>query len=121
MTVITRQQIRNYGYRTLAEALAGTEAAFADLMNQRAPEIGLTNSHFANSLQVSLSAVTYARTMRILWILGLAALVYGALGVPGLDSSRVSAAVAGRTAALGGSGRSASEPRRGSRRTERRA
>ena len=33
----------------LAEALAGTETAFADLMNQRAPELGLTNSHFANS------------------------------------------------------------------------
>ena len=33
----------------LAEALAGTEEAFAELMNQRAPEIGLTRSHFANS------------------------------------------------------------------------
>ncbi|MDT8345793.1 MAG: D-alanyl-D-alanine carboxypeptidase family protein [Thermohalobaculum sp.] len=33
----------------LAEALAGSEAAFAALMNQRAPEIGLTRSHFANA------------------------------------------------------------------------
>ena len=32
------------------------------------------NSHSANSLQVTLSAVTYPQIMRILWILGLAAL-----------------------------------------------
>lgn len=33
----------------LAEAISGTEAAFATLMNQRAEAIGLTNSHFANA------------------------------------------------------------------------
>ena len=33
----------------LAEAISGTEQAFAVLMNQRAAEMGLTNSHFANS------------------------------------------------------------------------
>lgn len=33
----------------LAEGLAGTEEAFADRMNQKAVEIGLTNSRFANS------------------------------------------------------------------------
>lgn len=33
----------------LAEAMAGTEQAFAARMNQRAKEIGLTNSHFANA------------------------------------------------------------------------
>jgi len=33
----------------LAEGLAGTEAAFAAQMNRRAPEIGLTNSHFENA------------------------------------------------------------------------
>lgn len=33
----------------LAEALAGTEAAFAERMSQRAVELGLTGSHFANS------------------------------------------------------------------------
>ncbi|PJA58966.1 MAG: D-alanyl-D-alanine carboxypeptidase [Rhodobacterales bacterium CG_4_9_14_3_um_filter_71_31] len=33
----------------LAEGLAGTEAAFAARMNARAPEIGLTNSHFENA------------------------------------------------------------------------
>jgi D-alanyl-D-alanine carboxypeptidase (penicillin-binding protein 5/6) len=32
----------------LAEGLAGSEAAFVDLMNQKAAEIGLTDSHFAN-------------------------------------------------------------------------
>lgn len=33
----------------VAEGLAGTEDAFARQMNQRAPDIGLTNSTFANS------------------------------------------------------------------------
>jgi len=33
----------------LAEALAGSEAGFAALMNKRAPELGLTASHFANA------------------------------------------------------------------------
>src|SRR5216684_6011045 len=32
----------------LAEGLAGSEAAFVDLMNQKAKQIGLTNSHFAD-------------------------------------------------------------------------
>jgi D-alanyl-D-alanine carboxypeptidase (penicillin-binding protein 5/6) len=32
----------------LAEGLAGSEPAFVDLMNQKAPEIGLKDSHFAN-------------------------------------------------------------------------
>lgn len=33
----------------VAEGLAGTEAAFAQQMNDRAPKIGLTHSHFVNS------------------------------------------------------------------------
>jgi len=33
----------------LAEALAGTEEAFAEHMNRRAAEIGMTNSHFLNA------------------------------------------------------------------------
>jgi D-alanyl-D-alanine carboxypeptidase (penicillin-binding protein 5/6) len=33
----------------LGEAISGTEEAFAALMNQRAAEIGLSNSHFANA------------------------------------------------------------------------
>ncbi len=33
----------------LAEYLAGTEAAFADLMNHYAAQLGMTNSHFANA------------------------------------------------------------------------
>lgn len=32
-----------------AEALAGSEAAFAEMMNQKAAELGLTASHFANA------------------------------------------------------------------------
>lgn len=32
----------------LAEGLAGSEEAFVDLMNQKAQEIGIKNSHFAN-------------------------------------------------------------------------
>jgi D-alanyl-D-alanine carboxypeptidase (penicillin-binding protein 5/6) len=33
----------------LAEAISGTEEAFAQLMNQRAGELGLTGSHFTNA------------------------------------------------------------------------
>ncbi|MBX6324213.1 MAG: D-alanyl-D-alanine carboxypeptidase [Rhodospirillaceae bacterium] len=33
----------------LAEAIAGSEEAFADLMNRRAQELGLTHSHFTNA------------------------------------------------------------------------
>lgn len=33
----------------LAEHVAGSESAFADLMNQQAAKLGLTNSHFINS------------------------------------------------------------------------
>lgn len=33
----------------LAEAVSGTEASFAELMNVKAKEIGLTNSHFKNA------------------------------------------------------------------------
>ncbi|HVJ03581.1 MAG TPA: D-alanyl-D-alanine carboxypeptidase family protein [Sphingomonas sp.] len=33
----------------LAEGVAGTEEAFANLMNQQAQRLGLTNSHFGNS------------------------------------------------------------------------
>lgn len=33
----------------LAEKVSGTQAAFADLMNQRAQQLGCTNTHFANA------------------------------------------------------------------------
>jgi D-alanyl-D-alanine carboxypeptidase (penicillin-binding protein 5/6) len=36
----------------LAEGIAGSELAFADLMNRRARELGLTQSHFANATGV---------------------------------------------------------------------
>jgi D-alanyl-D-alanine carboxypeptidase (penicillin-binding protein 5/6) len=41
-------QSANDGAIAVAEGLAGTESAFADMMNRRAKEIGLENSHFAN-------------------------------------------------------------------------
>lgn len=34
---------------TLAEAVAGSENAFADLMNEKARELGMHDSHFANA------------------------------------------------------------------------
>src|SRR5689334_4817233 len=36
----------------LAEGVAGSELAFADLMNKRARELGLTQSHFSNATGV---------------------------------------------------------------------
>lgn len=33
----------------LAEGLAGSEAAFSDMLNQKAAELGMTNSHFMNA------------------------------------------------------------------------
>ena len=43
----------------LAEGISGTEAAFANLMNQRAKKLGLTNSHFGNSNGWPDNGVTY--------------------------------------------------------------
>lgn len=42
-------QSGNDAAMTLAEGLAGSEEAFADLMNRRAAELGMTHSHFANA------------------------------------------------------------------------
>ncbi|TBW37002.1 D-alanyl-D-alanine carboxypeptidase [Siculibacillus lacustris] len=41
-------QSANDGAIAIAEGIAGTESAFADLMNRRAKEIGLENSNFTN-------------------------------------------------------------------------
>ncbi len=38
----------NDGAITLAEGIAGSEAAFAELMNKRAAELGMASTHFAN-------------------------------------------------------------------------
>jgi D-alanyl-D-alanine carboxypeptidase (penicillin-binding protein 5/6) len=38
----------NDGAIALAEGIAGSEAAFAELMNKKAVELGMTSSHFAN-------------------------------------------------------------------------
>ena len=43
----------------LAEGISGTEEAFANLMNQRAAKLGLTNSHFGNSNGWPDNGVTY--------------------------------------------------------------
>lgn len=43
----------------LAEHISGTEQAFAALMNRRAQEMGLTNSHFGNSNGWPDAGVTY--------------------------------------------------------------
>jgi D-alanyl-D-alanine carboxypeptidase (penicillin-binding protein 5/6) len=43
----------------LAEHIAGTEPAFANLMNQRAKELGLANSHFGTSNGWPDNGVTY--------------------------------------------------------------
>jgi D-alanyl-D-alanine carboxypeptidase (penicillin-binding protein 5/6) len=43
----------------LAEHIAGTEPAFTNLMNQRAKELGLTNSHFGTSNGWPDNGVTY--------------------------------------------------------------
>jgi len=42
-------QSANDGCITLAEGIAGSEPAFAEKMNKRAQELGLTHSHFANA------------------------------------------------------------------------
>jgi len=43
----------------LAEQISGTEPAFVELMNRRAREMGLTNSHFGNSNGWPDGGVTY--------------------------------------------------------------
>jgi len=43
----------------LAEGISGTEAAFTDLMNKKAAELGLTNSHFGTSNGWPDNGVTY--------------------------------------------------------------
>jgi D-alanyl-D-alanine carboxypeptidase (penicillin-binding protein 5/6) len=49
----------------LAEHVAGSEAAFVELMNQRAAELGLTGTQFANVH--GLDAPNHASTARDLW------------------------------------------------------
>lgn len=42
-------QSGNDACKVIAEGIAGSEAAFVDLMNRKAAEIGLTDTHFTNS------------------------------------------------------------------------
>ncbi|MGO4872916.1 MAG: D-alanyl-D-alanine carboxypeptidase family protein [Roseiarcus sp.] len=46
-------QAGNDAAMTLAEGISGTEEAFADLMNKRAAELGMTHSIFANARGIS--------------------------------------------------------------------
>lgn len=51
----------------MAEHIAGTESAFADLMNQHAARLGLTNTHFENSTGLpSENHKTTARDLALL-------------------------------------------------------
>lgn len=54
----------------LAEAIAGTEAAFADLMNREAARLGMANTHFANA--TGLPGAKHASTARDLYVLAAA-------------------------------------------------
>jgi D-alanyl-D-alanine carboxypeptidase (penicillin-binding protein 5/6) len=58
----------------LAEHIAGSEAAFVALMNQRAAELGLRNTHFANPH--GLDAPAHYSSARDLWRLAEAAMAY---------------------------------------------
>ncbi len=55
-------QSGNDAAMTLAEGLAGSEDAFADLMNKRAAELGMTHSHFTNSRGKADPAMTTTAT-----------------------------------------------------------
>jgi D-alanyl-D-alanine carboxypeptidase (penicillin-binding protein 5/6) len=60
-------QSGNDAAMTLAEGLAGSEAAFAELMNKRAAELGMTHSHFTDPRgKADPAARTTARDMALL-------------------------------------------------------
>ena len=46
---VASEQVAGSSTLQLAEQVSGTEAAFAELMNQRALEIGCKNTHFVNA------------------------------------------------------------------------
>ena len=52
----------------LAEHVSGSESAFADIMNQNAEQLGMTNTHFENS--TGLPAETHLSTAHDMAILG---------------------------------------------------
>ena len=60
-------QSGNDAAMTLAEGIAGSEAAFAELMNKRAAELGMTHSHFTDPRgKADPAARTTARDMALL-------------------------------------------------------
>ena len=50
----------------LAEKVAGSQSAFAELMNQRARELGCTNTHFENASGLNGNHTTTARDMALI-------------------------------------------------------
>src|SRR5208283_3833917 len=60
-------QSGNDAAMTLAEGMAGSEATFAELMNKRAAELGMTHSHFTDPRGMADPAQhTTARDMALL-------------------------------------------------------
>ncbi len=60
-------QSGNDAAMTLAEGIGGTEANFADIMNKRAAELGMTHSHFTNARgKADPDQFTTARDMALL-------------------------------------------------------
>ncbi len=60
-------QSGNDAAMTLAEGIAGSESAFAEMMNKRAAEIGMSHSHFTDPRgKVDPAAHTTARDMALL-------------------------------------------------------
>ena len=54
----------------LAEGIAGSESNFAEMMNEKAEEIGLTNTNFSNSSGINdpdnyLNRKRYSNNVRI--------------------------------------------------------
>ena len=50
----------------IAEKVAGSQSAFAELMNQRARELGCTNTHFENASGLNGNHTTTARDMALI-------------------------------------------------------
>ena len=50
----------------IAEKVAGSQSAFAELMNQRAKELGCTNTHFENASGLNGNHYTTARDMALI-------------------------------------------------------
>ena len=61
-------QSANDAAADLADAVAGDQAHFVALMNQRARELGLTNTHYMNPHGLDRRATTRARATSRAWL-----------------------------------------------------